>query len=373
MKKILAVLIVVFMMLSLSGCSLDFIKDLFDRNQAAVDAQTAANVEKGITGSNAGDFIEKLNKDFLFNSKIDTGATSGTATGTSEKDIPTKGVTIKFLIKYNANSEVISASFSATNAGQLDDSAFSKGVRTYLGYCATMPFSGAEPKEAKNWVQKCIDEETFKDGKEKSWNGVNMSVNSVVQGGKIKEIELSIGMGTAKPEEETTTVEETTAVNPKYIGIPGTKATDVLGFFDIASFSTKKTTEVEGSIYTTVTAQKALSDMIELNCSVEYDEDERIISATVKVSNNSFLYTDNAQLLSVAKTQLGEFAQLKFEKAHPANSKIWVEECIFYESFIPDGKTRAWSDAKFEINYSQVDGHISAIWLTISKYYRATQ
>jgi len=372
MKKILAVFIVACMTFSLSACSLDIVKNLFNKNEAVFNSQPLTNVEKGIEGSNAKDFTAKLDKDFLFGSKNDSG-TSKNASGTltSAKDIPLNGVKIKYSVKYNAYSQVITAEFSAVNAGQLDDAVFLKGVRTYFGSCAAIPYQGADPVAAKAWVQKCIDDMSFKQGaKEKSWNRVKFAVSSIMSGSRISEMLLKVSMGTAKPEKETTIKEEiTTEVNSKYIGIPGTKASDVLSLIGISAFNNEKKLVEKGVAYTSASAQKSLDPSgIDLSCSVEYDNDNKVISATVKVINNSFLYNDDSKLLVYAKDYLCRFAQLKFEKSHPANTKAWVYDCLFYESYIPDGKARVWSNVKFEINYSHVDGYVSEIWLTISKY-----
>jgi hypothetical protein len=142
-----------------------------------------------------------------------------------------------------------------------------------------------------------------------------------------------------------------------------------LSLIGISAFNNEKRIVKKGVAYTSASAKKSLDPSgIDLSCLVEYDNDNKVISATVKVINNSFLYNDDSKLLVYAKDYLCRFAQLKFEKSHPPNTKAWVYDCLFYESYIPDGKARVWSNVKYEINFAQVDGYVSAIWLTISKY-----
>ncbi len=401
MKKFVAIFLAICIMIPITACVKQSVG-----TDATADGSTTATVIDSIDGSNALAFSAKLNKDFMFD-MTEAGKKNEPVTSVenninyyvTSKTLTKKGTYFRYSFQYKPDNTVILAEFEVgCSSSTVSYKDLQEGAINYLGYCATMPFDGSNADEARAWVQNCFNEEEYTNNVSHCWGNVRFYILCSYMNGEISGYTLSITCRTPLSDAlysmmETTATEAET--EPPVIGISGSNADNLLKYV-WASFPTVEEKEAESTTKATSeslpvsesasTSNAAKSGGTKINSfyythsqyiesngytirvDINYDAGYHVISATIKLMNNAFIFDEEEKFLNYASQIFCNAASMQYDKAHPDNVKTWIFDCIEYRKFMPDGKARAWSDAKFEINYTQVDGNISSIWLTISKY-----
>lgn len=119
-----------------------------ETSEAAIDSWGEA-----IPGLLATDI--KLNlKDWGIKSKTPTtGAATGDFIHDSSAVDPDTGAELTYYIASDNVSHVKYATFSVLNLEAISEEDFLGVAGGYLGYCATVPFDGAEPEKSRKWVE----------------------------------------------------------------------------------------------------------------------------------------------------------------------------------------------------------------------------
>lgn len=70
---------------------------------------------------------------------------------------PSSGVTFDYSMVMDTGFQIISASFGIDrDIAKMNDTDFLDVAKTYLGYCATMPYDAGDPEVSRPWIESSI-------------------------------------------------------------------------------------------------------------------------------------------------------------------------------------------------------------------------